>query len=478
MNAKRFFLPLAAVCVALFASATATAQYTLYNQVLVLNGNDAYVNIPAATLGIPALSTKITAEAWIKTSVVNGDQAIIARFYNNSGSNTDDQFQLSVHNGRARWQISIGNQPYLIDGATVVADGTWHHVAGVYNGIHMAIVVDGAVDAPQIAVTGSLNRAPNTALRIGAAFNGVLNGYFFNGEIDEVRLSDVAFSATDLNRNKYYPLAQRSGLYPMRQVWRFNGPEDTGLGTLTPNAQLGVPSTPVPVSVDSYIRLDGDAEFVSLDSSSDLAAPVMTVEAWIRPLAIGTLQSVVSKYVHNSGTDADDAFFLGLEADGRPRFQVSVGNAYAFVNGPTNLMNNRWHHLAGVFDGQRIYLYVDEMDAVTTALVGSIPSNTSSLVYIGASREGVAGDNAHFFTGYIDDVRVWSRTFTKPEIVANSPSCWSDLRPNLMARILFEGDFINRTDMTPTRKYWGRAAGDAERMTFVGFRSFGQGSCH
>jgi hypothetical protein len=488
MHAQLRNLLLGAATLALFAAAPAQAQYGLTNQVLQLDGTGDYLNVTGT---LPSFSTQLTAEAWIKTSVASGNQAIIARFNNNSNSFSDDSFQLSVANGRARWQINVGNNAanaIMINGSTFVADGNWHHVAGVYNGIHVALVVDGVIDAPQVAATTSANNPAATPLRIGAALVNGVTGFYFNGQIDEVRLWDAAHAATTIINYRLIPFRDRTGRYPVRMSWRMNGSGDTGTGNLLGNAQLVTPSTPVPVYSDTFLRLDGDQEFVRIPSSSSVrSSSAITVEAWVRPLSTGSLRSVVSKYTHNSGSNADDEYFLGFEADGRARFQISTQLGFAIVNGSENLsLDDHWHHLAGVYDGQAITLYVDGVFQQATALTGSI-QNTALPVYIGATKEGVSQADSGFFHGNIDDVRIWDRALTGDELNVDVPgdeiddgmnSCWSGPRSGLIARYLFEGDFLNRATLTTTQAGHGQPRGSAERMLFVGPRSFGQGSCH
>jgi hypothetical protein len=222
--------------------------------------------------------------------------------------------------------------------------------------------------------------------------------------------------------------------------------------------------------------LDGDREFVRIPGGESLNYWPLTVEAWVRPLYTGTLQSVVSKFCHNSGSLTDDAFFLGIEPNGTPRFQVSAGGTYQIVNGPTSLVNNGWHHLAGVYDGSRIRLYVDGTLRATTPLSGWIPF-TSTPVYIGASREGTSLADADFFNGDIDDVRIWYSALSQTDILARMNSCWSDHPGGLLVRYIFEGEFQDRLVLDATGVTPGQPSGTAEQMSFLGRRGPNEWSC-
>jgi hypothetical protein len=480
MNARIRTLLLAAVAAVIVAAAPARAQYQLTNKVLELDGSGDYFNVTGT---LPNFTTQLTVEAWVKTSLATGNQAVVARFNNNSNSFSDDSFQLSVAGGRARFQVGTGSgaaSAIIIDGSTFVADGNWHHLAGVYNGIHVALVVDGAIDAPQVARSTPLNNPAATPLRIGSALVNGVTGFYFCGQIDEVRLWDAALAATTIDNQKQVPYRDRSGNYPVRMAWRFNGSGDEGIGSHVGNSQLVTPATQVPLYSDTFLRLDGDQEFVRIPSSSSVrSSSAISVEAWVRPLSTGSLRSVVSKYRANSGLDSDDEYCLAIEPNGRARFQISVGTRFAIVNGLENLeLDDHWHHLAGTYDGSTIKIYVDGVLEGSQSLSGQIPS-TSVPVYIGAMKEGPnTPTDSDFFHGNIDDVRIWNRALSEAEIHDGMNSCWSGPRSGLIARYLFEADFLNRVTLSTTGLGNGSKDGTAERMLWVGYRSFGQGTCH
>ncbi|MEM7351802.1 MAG: LamG domain-containing protein, partial [Acidobacteriota bacterium] len=82
----------------------------------------------------------------------------------------------------------------LSSGITV-ADGLWHHVAGVFDGTDLVLYVDGIEDG---RVDASGRTIDTTAdLQIGRNWNlGVSS--FFSGQLDELRLYDRALSAAEI----------------------------------------------------------------------------------------------------------------------------------------------------------------------------------------------------------------------------------------------------------------------------------------
>jgi len=471
MKLKMVLSALIVAMVMVFTDSAAHAQYS-FNHALRLDGNGDYVQVG----GAPTITNQLLVEAWIKTSVATGDQTIIGRYNHFSSSLLDDQFILSVHNGKPRFQINPGNVYFILDGNRFVADGQWHHVAGIFGCSTMTLFVDGVNDSQKNTNvpcdTTWLNNPPTTPLRIGASSVNGSPGFFFNGLIDEVHLWDKILRHHFWPYYAYkLPIRDRSGAYPLA-AWRFNtDPTDTGYNaTLKGNAFL-VPTSDVPLNSNSALVLGGtwgerDKGYLTIPSGNALTpSNKLTIEAQVNALPEGHLQALVSKFRHNSNSITDDAYFLGIEANGVARFQVSVGNNWRMVQGTTNLYSGGWHHVAGVFDGQWLYLYVDGGLEASAPLVGSFPSNNTPL-YIGASQDGPSGVTSYLFKGVLDDVRIWHVARSQTEINNGKAGQLSNTT-GLVARWLFEGDFINivnRTGLHP--RYWAVPAGTPELVRF------------
>ena len=59
-------------------------------------------------------------------------------------------------------------------------------------------------------------------------------------------------------------------------------------------------------------------------------------------------------------TKTETSEFGLFVSDGRPSFSVHLGGAYVTVQGePGTFDDGDWHHIAGVFDGSKVRLYVD-----------------------------------------------------------------------------------------------------------------------
>ncbi|MBI4173447.1 MAG: hypothetical protein HY519_01890, partial [Candidatus Aenigmarchaeota archaeon] len=173
-----------------------------FGQGMLLDGADDYLNV--SDNPVFDFSGSFTLAAWIKKSSfgTNG-QVVVARRINETPLAL---YALSVHglfaNNQSKAIFGIrnasGENPLQIASLTSVADGNWHHIAGVRNiaQTRLEIYVDGTLEAT-IAdnVTGSISQGVFT---VGKQNSG--GGSFFNGSIDEVRTWNRALSQLEIRQ--------------------------------------------------------------------------------------------------------------------------------------------------------------------------------------------------------------------------------------------------------------------------------------
>jgi len=151
--------------------------------------------------------------------------------------------------------------------------------------------------------------------------------------------------------------------------------------------------------IDDYVLIGNESAFDISES--------ITVSAWVKADASGNrFQYIVSK-----GTDSwrlyrrsGTGLYFGCTG--------LSGNNYILSSSDV-LGDGQWHHVAGVYDSgqEKLLLYVDGQLDNSVAASGLISLNDTN-VTIGSSL------SSNFWTGQIDDVRVYSR--------ALSASCFTD----------------------------------------------------
>jgi tetratricopeptide (TPR) repeat protein len=168
---------------------------------------------------------------------------------------------------------------------------------------------------------------------------------------------------------------------------------------------------PIGGKMGGAIDLGGDGDFLNVDDESafDFAAGV-TVAAWIKVRAFDRpWQALVTKgdsawrIQRNNETNTLEFACTGL--------QVAGGNQYGSLFGTREIGRNEWHHVAGVFDGKRMSLYVDGTLDASQEASGTINQNDAE-VQIGANTE--MGDR--FWNGLIDDVRIYNYGMSETQV--------------------------------------------------------------
>lgn len=161
---------------------------------------------------------------------------------------------------------------------------------------------------------------------------------------------------------------------------------------------------------DQAINLDGDGDYVQIggDESDYDIADEITVSAWIKMTTpsyegYNKTRNIVSK--------GDSAWKLYMWSDTRVKFHcsgLSCGDEYAM--GGVDVTDRLWHHVAGVYDGSYLYIYIDGVMEDSLAASGSISTNDYN-VCIGENLE-VSNE----WIDLIDDVRIYDYALPEEEI--------------------------------------------------------------
>ncbi len=168
-------------------------------------------------------------------------------------------------------------------------------------------------------------------------------------------------------------------------------------------------------SINGAAGFDGSADsFVDTGVTTQSGGP-FSVEAWVNANAIGTAQH---RIVAKDEIGVPGQFMLWF-VNGELRFQVrNTSGAWIFAQAPTTPAAGTTFHVAGVFDGSDVILYVDGAEVDRIAL-GTAATNTNSLpITIGADSDP---NNArdHIFDGTIDEVAIYDGALTALQIEAH-----------------------------------------------------------
>lgn len=175
-----------------------------------------------------------------------------------------------------------------------------------------------------------------------------------------------------------------------------------GLRVPLPERRVGVPVALSGVSLpelafEQALELDGDDALAVPSGAYELHDGPLTVECWVNPAPLSPRVGLVCK------TENSEYGLMVIE--GRLEFYVFLDNAYRTAAAePGRLVVGRWQHVAGVYDGEEVRLYLDGQLVGLHAATGARRTNTLPLIIGGDVNN--RGDAVSYFAGQIDSVRV------------------------------------------------------------------------
>lgn len=186
----------------------------------------------------------------------------------------------------------------------------------------------------------------------------------------------------------------------------------------TPSANPPTPSAASPaVGFDNphCLAFDGMQQLVDLGNPATLdVSGNVTIAAWVRPTAVNGYRNVVS---HGFRWMPDQELSLRLQ-DGYYEFLSWTGpgqdHGTRLEIGPGDIDN--WHHLAGVYNGRSYRLFRDGVLVAETE-DDLAPTQVDAPWAIGG-RSADNPDEARYFEGLIDEVRIYGRALSTEEVRA------------------------------------------------------------
>jgi hypothetical protein len=177
------------------------------------------------------------------------------------------------------------------------------------------------------------------------------------------------------------------------------------------------------------LLLDGAGDAVSVADSNSLdVTTAFTVEAFVKRTGADVNFSGIVVKLNVAGNSPAYGLIFG-SADG-VRASAHVASPGTIGTATSPLALDTWHHVAGVYDGAQLRLYVDGVLKASVAGSGSVEVSTRAVTF------GTFGAD---FQGQIDEVRI-SNVALAPEQFLRAPifadgfevdgtGDWSDVAP-------------------------------------------------
>jgi len=167
------------------------------------------------------------------------------------------------------------------------------------------------------------------------------------------------------------------------------------------------------------LEFDGIDDYIETDFALNPTTTSFSALAWIKGGAPG--QAIISqadtyKTAPGVNVTVPGSLWLGVDSNQGGFMTDLMGNYFDSLESDSVIKDGLWHHIGLVYDfaAMRRYLYLDGVEvAVDTDFVGG--AQTTGAVYIGA---GPDLDPTNYFSGLVDDVRIYERVLSKEEIAA------------------------------------------------------------
>lgn len=362
-----------------------------------------------------------TFEAWVNMTDDSTDHFIIAKEENSgnyrgpyilaSNTNSDTLVMVLEYNGSTYTSVR---------GSTDIIDDNWHHVVGVNLGndgsaSDIKLYVDGKLEAmttmqDNLGVNSVLNNVP---LTIGSRASG---GVPLKGEIDDVKIYDYARSAAQIMVDYNAGMATYSG---------------TGTDPSEGNAPVLYLPFDENTGTTAYDRSGGgaDATFTNLEATDWTSGKYGSCLEFNTGSGGGDekVTGTVSSANPTNYTTMAWIYLTAYPASGNSNI-IRIGGRYLSINSSkkfyvycygltdegyhasnAEIPLNKWTHLAHVWDGSNIYMYIDgKLDRAVSN--GSSPSQSMGFYDIGCE-----GTTRELF-GKIDEVKVYNYARTQAQV--------------------------------------------------------------
>lgn len=225
------------------------------------------------------------------------------------------------------------------------------------------------------------------------------------GSFDEASSSESAGESQDAVVSLPAPVAH----------WKYDDP--CASLTVTDSSGNGANGTKLNnVGCTTDGRIESAGSFDGVDDRVEVAdrpafhfTTAMTAAAWVKPSRVTGLQTIVNKWY------APDSYMLLIQ-DGQYRFSVALANGPSLsIAAPAKA--NTWTHVAGVFNGSSIALYIDGVLATSMAASGTLQDSI---------RPVEMGNHPTWnaYAGLLDEVRLYNVALSPSQVQLLGQEVW------------------------------------------------------
>jgi hypothetical protein len=163
---------------------------------------------------------------------------------------------------------------------------------------------------------------------------------------------------------------------------------------------------------------DGSTAYLELPDNPTLDFPgAHSIELWVKLSALKNWNTLY----HHPGNSP----YVYVGASGQVRYETRKSGTATQATTANNVITaDTWHHILCVYDGAKMYVYVDGVEKASQSQSGTLDT-TSGVSSVGS----VSGGSGEWTDGVIDEVRIYTRALTAAEVTARYDDTKDGTRP-------------------------------------------------
>ena len=349
-----------------------------------------------------------TIELFVYVTSTTATQTFVSQGTSGSAGRTS----IGIDNSSgAKWYCQVGGVFVYSSAAPTL--NTWNYLAMTYNGTAIALYLNGAL----LGSASNTTNAQNSQLRISGLWATPVAGYYLDGYLSNVRVSNTVRTVTSTPTAPFTSDANTTLL--TCQGNRFIDVSGTPK-TLTPSGgplvQAFQPFSPAAAYTTALYGgggyFNGSTDYLSLadNAALQLGTGDFTIEGWFYISgATSTAYNLISKGAAATG------WSLNTTTGARIQFSYTASN---LTGATTTLYANTWYHVAVVRSGSssgNLKIYLNGIQEVASAGAVNDDFSQTSTMYIAASRTATAPLNGYSSNfRVVKGVAVYTAAFTPP----------------------------------------------------------------
>ncbi len=295
-------------------------------------------------------------------------------------------------------------------------------------------------------VTGTVDNGYRLDVSASPSFSSFISGY------NDLTVSGTSQVVSGLIGGSYY--------YRVRA----DKTSVTGQGGNSATINAVIPQTPP----GNTLHFDGVNDNVGTNTTlGNFGSGNFTIETWVKTTASSGV--ILSK---RNTPSYGNFYSLVITGSGKALFEFNQSNIsdYNVITGNTSINDGKWHHVAIVRNATQLFIYIDGVsDATPLTINGSVNINNTATFKMGSYDLGL-----NWFTGTIDEVRLYNTNLSQANIQADMLSTSSAVPASLQAYYNFDIGAAggNNTGFTGLHDL----SGNANTGTLTGFALTGNTS--